>query len=444
MKSIVSRLCCAAIVGLVAVELNAATFTYSYDSLNRITNAAYSDGSSEVYSYDNAGNRLLQANLAATSRLDTTPPSVPANLATNDFTPGQILLSWSRSFDTGGSGMAGYRVFVNGGLVADTTATSFLLTGLLLDTEYCLTVAAYDRYTNFSIASPPLCLYIPSGAGIATIKITPVLLAAQPSSSWTNGADTLIADALANSINTNIVIANPGDYAVCNNRINWYNLAFSESTPMWDGVLNPPAPWNNEYGHVVWALIDARANSGGDDLSLDSLQVVYASNDGNILSGTNSFETSDYTPRALAVKADGTRITSGTASQKGLRILLLVQSRLFNGGNTQSGLDEIKNWISDYSPYTLTYTAGIIGDEEATRSSSSVTVGGQTPVAPRLSLSRDGILSVILGETDRIYTIQTKSVLNDPWNYLGTISGTNSIGIFMATNVNQFFRAWVQ
>jgi hypothetical protein len=37
------------------------------------------------------------------------------------------------------------------------------LADLLLDTEYCFTVVAYDRYTNVSAASPALCFAIPSG-----------------------------------------------------------------------------------------------------------------------------------------------------------------------------------------------------------------------------------------------------------------------------------------
>ena len=131
---------------IVSIASKATTFTYSYDSLNRLTNAAYSDASSETYSYDPAGNRVSRVTLTATRLLDTTPPSIPSNLTTNEFTSGQILLNWSRSYDTGGSGLAGYRVFVNGGLVADTTATNFLLTGLLFDTEYCLTVAAYPAH----------------------------------------------------------------------------------------------------------------------------------------------------------------------------------------------------------------------------------------------------------------------------------------------------------
>lgn len=145
----------------ILIELHAATFTYSYDSLNRLTNAAYSDGSSESYVYDNAGNRLTRSTSVATIPVDTTPPSVPADLATNSFTSSQLSASWSRSTDTGGSGLAGYDVYLNGSLIATVTSTNFLLSGLMPDTEYCLSVAAFDHSGNVSAQSSQLCLTTP-------------------------------------------------------------------------------------------------------------------------------------------------------------------------------------------------------------------------------------------------------------------------------------------
>lgn len=144
-----------------ATKLHAATFTYSYDSLNRITNAAYSDGSSEGYSYDNAGNRHQRVTLAATSLTDVTPPSVPTNLVTNNFIPSQLSIAWNRAFDTGGSGLAGYQVFLNGSFVGTTTSTNFSLSGLFPNSQYCLTIAAFDHDGNISPQSVSLCLATP-------------------------------------------------------------------------------------------------------------------------------------------------------------------------------------------------------------------------------------------------------------------------------------------
>ena len=142
--------------------LNAATFTYSYDSLNRTTNAAYSDGSRESYSYDPAGNRLSQVMLAATSRLDNTQPSIPSNLVTTAFSPSQWSVSWGRAFDTGGSGLAGYLIYLNGSLFATNTGTNYTLSGLMPGSSYCLAVAAFDHYNNVSFENLSLCTNTPA------------------------------------------------------------------------------------------------------------------------------------------------------------------------------------------------------------------------------------------------------------------------------------------
>src|SRR6185436_10536740 len=41
---------------------------------------------------------------------DSTPPSAPSSLAYSNLTPSSVVLNWSGSTDTGGSGMAGYHV----------------------------------------------------------------------------------------------------------------------------------------------------------------------------------------------------------------------------------------------------------------------------------------------------------------------------------------------
>jgi YD repeat-containing protein len=140
-----------------AVLIRAASFTYSYDSLNRLTNTVYSDGSRESYSYNPAGNRLSQVTLAATNRLDITPPSVPSNLVSTAFSPSQWGVSWNRAFDTGGSGLAGYLIYVNGSLFATTTSTNYTLSGLMPGSSYCLAVAAFDHYNNVSFESLSFC-----------------------------------------------------------------------------------------------------------------------------------------------------------------------------------------------------------------------------------------------------------------------------------------------
>lgn len=160
-RSVILGACVANLITTCSAQSATFSFSYSYDSLNRLTNAAYSDGSSESYSYDNAGNRLSRITSAATVSVDVTPPSIPANLVSLTFTPSQLHIGWDRPSDTGGSGLSGYFIFVNGSLVATTTSTRFLLTGLMPDSQYCLRVAAYDHSTNISAESTILCLTTP-------------------------------------------------------------------------------------------------------------------------------------------------------------------------------------------------------------------------------------------------------------------------------------------
>jgi endoglucanase len=85
---------------------------------------------------------------------DTTPPSVPANLAVTGTTTSSVSLSWSASTDDL-SGVAGYRVFRGSSTtpVGTPTGLTFTDTGLSPSTAYSYTVRAVDGSGNVSAAS---------------------------------------------------------------------------------------------------------------------------------------------------------------------------------------------------------------------------------------------------------------------------------------------------
>ncbi len=89
---------------------------------------------------------------------DVTPPTVPQGLAASAASSTQIVVSWQASSDAG-SGVAGYRVFRNGGATAVATVpgTSFTDTGLSAATRYSYAVLAFDAATpaNESALSAP-------------------------------------------------------------------------------------------------------------------------------------------------------------------------------------------------------------------------------------------------------------------------------------------------
>ncbi len=98
------------LTGLILISLTIATrypngVSYTYDQLNRMIGAVYSDGTIISYEYDNVGNRVIQS-VTQTPKANFTasPTSGPAPLmvAFTDQSVG-IVSSWSWSFGDGGS-----------------------------------------------------------------------------------------------------------------------------------------------------------------------------------------------------------------------------------------------------------------------------------------------------------------------------------------------------
>ena len=120
-----------------------------------------------VAAYDNSGNTSAESTFASATTpmcADTTAPSIPTGLTASATSCSQINLSWTASSDTGGSGLAGYRVYRNGVMIAATSLTHYSSTGLAASTSYFFSVAAYDNAGNASSpstsvsAATPVCL----------------------------------------------------------------------------------------------------------------------------------------------------------------------------------------------------------------------------------------------------------------------------------------------
>ena len=118
-----------------------ASTSYSDTGLTEITSYSYT-----VAAYDAAGNASAQCGAAAVSTLDATAPSVPSNLQATVVSTSRIDLSWTASTDN--VGVAGYRVYRDGSLVASPAGTTHSDTGLAAGTAYGYRVAAYDAAGN--------------------------------------------------------------------------------------------------------------------------------------------------------------------------------------------------------------------------------------------------------------------------------------------------------
>lgn len=103
---------------------------------------------------------------------DSAPPSVPANLREQEVGATRVTVAWDASTDSG-SGIGGYRVYVDGANTpfAETTALSYEVSGLATDTAHIFRVSAFDSQGNESAQSDPLSA-TPSlwDGGIVTVQ----------------------------------------------------------------------------------------------------------------------------------------------------------------------------------------------------------------------------------------------------------------------------------
>ncbi|HEY2381430.1 MAG TPA: fibronectin type III domain-containing protein [Terriglobia bacterium] len=107
-----------------------------------------------IVAYDNAENHSAPSTSVSTTTLaapaDTTAPSTPTAFQAQSLTWSSVQLSWNPSVDTGGSGLANYRVYRNGTLIGSPTATLLTDTGLSAATTYNYAVSAVDVAGNVS------------------------------------------------------------------------------------------------------------------------------------------------------------------------------------------------------------------------------------------------------------------------------------------------------
>ena len=97
---------------------------------------------------------------------DTTAPSVPTGLASPGKTSSSVTLSWNASTDNaGGSGVAGYDVYRNGGLVGSSTSTGYTDSGLAASTAYAYRVRARDNAGNPSAQGTQVSVTTSVGGG---------------------------------------------------------------------------------------------------------------------------------------------------------------------------------------------------------------------------------------------------------------------------------------
>lgn len=93
--------------------------------------------------------------------VDTTAPSVPANVAATAASSSSASVTWNASTDN--VAVTGYEIYRDGTLIDTATGTSYSDSGLSANTTYNYTVKAYDAAGNRSAASAAASVTTPAG-----------------------------------------------------------------------------------------------------------------------------------------------------------------------------------------------------------------------------------------------------------------------------------------
>lgn len=142
--------------GNTVYSLNASTNTWTPTTFSGGP-TAIAQGTFKRWAYSPTSNVFVVVNSVdspaytlrmAAGTADTTPPSVPVNVAATTTSASQINLSWTASTDN--IGTTGYRIFRNGNQINSTASTQYSDTGLSPSTTYVYTVSAVDGAGNVS------------------------------------------------------------------------------------------------------------------------------------------------------------------------------------------------------------------------------------------------------------------------------------------------------
>jgi YD repeat-containing protein len=145
-----------------------------------------------VSAYDAAGNTSAASNTAPVTTPDTIAPGVPTGLSASAPSSTQVNLSWNAVSDTGGSGLAGYRIYRGGVHIANSSATNYSDTSVSGSTGYSYTVAGYDNAGNTSAQSSAASVTTPdtTAPSVPTGVATAVAGDNQVNVSWNASTDT--------------------------------------------------------------------------------------------------------------------------------------------------------------------------------------------------------------------------------------------------------------
>ncbi|HLA55754.1 MAG TPA: GEVED domain-containing protein [Flavobacterium sp.] len=206
-------------------KANTASTSYAVTGLTASTAYAFT-----VKAKDAAGNASAASNTANVTTLapvvDTTAPSTPTNLIASGTTSSSTNLSWTASTDN--VAVTGYDVYQDGVFKANTTSTSYAVTGLTASTAYAFTVKAKDAAGNASAAS--------NTANVTTSAVTITYCASQGN----NTADEKIGKVVLGTINnTSVGTAGYENFTALSTNVTRGASSTITVTPSWTSTAYP-------------------------------------------------------------------------------------------------------------------------------------------------------------------------------------------------------------
>lgn len=267
-----------------------------------------------------------------------------------------------------------------------------------------------------------------SGNPIATINSVFVAMPDVAMPGFDTAFQKAIADMRAGTImsHTNPP-ASADDYMVIRT-ITWYNLV-QETT----------------NGMELYKLSDVKSVSGNNDIGMSQYVESFTSSDGGSLNGSLTFDHAAYTPNAPLYVSDGTGgttvVTGGDATQLGKEFILGTHAKQYIGGN-QSNLNADKTWVSNHTPFTMTFVDQI-GNVSSTTQIGTALIFND--VGFNLGITKNASNATLwVNGADSLATYQVVGSGNlmsplSSWTNVTTISGTNTVIVPVSSSNNGFF-----
>lgn len=214
----------------------------------------------------------------------------------------------------------------------------------------------------------------------------------------------------------------------------------------WVPAILGPMSWKSlVYGEVngvaitswsvVQQLVIIETIDGSNSVTIGDVTMEARETPTGALSDVYSVGNRSYSSAAIGVKSDGTIVTGGPSDQYVSKIVMVFQMRLFTGGASKAGLDEVRNWVLRQAEYTVTYEVSV-KNRGVRGGKASVTVE-----KPHLNISRNSV-SLVGDEPEYEYDIQYTDTVSGPWrNLVVEWPSGNEFPIDTSMNKVRFFRA---